>query len=82
MTDVTLKVKNQMVLCPDLEYTKYQTNTVNNLIEEQTLEKGYQSYSASSADQTTITWSIPSISGGAMTREMVCEVPVTWTISC
>jgi len=81
MTETTLRVNHEMVLSEELKYTKFQTNSVRNMVEEQTLEKGYQPYSANSANATTVTWSIPSISGGAMVRELDVEVPISWTIT-
>ena len=81
MTETTLKVDHEMILPEDLKYTKYQTSTVKNLIELQTLEKGYNKYPASSMDSTSITWNLPSISGGSMIRELEVEIPLTHYIT-
>lgn len=79
--ETTLRVAHEMVLSEDLKYTKYNTDSAKNLIEIQTLEKSFVRYSASSLDSSSITWNLPSISGGAITRELEIEIPINFTIT-
>lgn len=80
MTEVSLRVNHEMILPDELKYTSYQTNNVKNLIEERTLEKAYNAIDGTSGDSSTLTFNIPSISGGAMHRNIDLEVPVSWDI--
>ena len=80
MTEVSLKVNHEMILPDALKYTSYQTNNVINQIEEQTLEKAYVGYPGNSGDSTTLTFNLPSISGGSMYRNLDLEVPISWDV--
>lgn len=81
MTETTLRVEHDMVLSDDLVYTKFNTDVIKNQIELNTLEKAFVSYPSNSKDSTSITWNLPSISGGAMVRELELEIPLTFQIT-
>ena len=81
MTETTLNVSNKIVLPPELRSMKYRTNNIVNHVELQTLEKAFVKIPATSKDSNSITWNIPSISGGYMTRDLEFEIPLTWTAS-
>lgn len=81
MTETTLRVSHEMVLSDDLRYTRYNTNDVKNLIEVNTQEKAFVRYPASSLDSSSIVWNIPSISGGAVARQLEVEVPIQFSIT-
>lgn len=81
MSETTLRVEHEMILPEDLKYTKFNTDTVKNLVEMQTLEKAFVRYPATSLDSSSITWNLPSISGGAMVRQLEVEVPINFTIT-
>lgn len=81
MTETTLNVSNKIVLPPELHSMKYRTNNIVNHVELQTLEKAFVKIPATSKDSNSITWNIPSISGGYMTRDLEFEIPLTWTAS-
>jgi hypothetical protein len=80
MSESTLKIENIMELCPDLRYTKFNTETVRNVMEMQTLEKGYKSYNVSSRDATSLTWNLTAISSGNIIRELDLEIPIKFSI--
>jgi hypothetical protein len=81
MTETTLKIENIMDLCPDLRYTKYNTEVVKNIVEMQTLEKSYKPYNASSKDASSVTWNLTSLSGGHILRELELEIPLKFSIT-
>lgn len=81
MTETTLNVSNKIVLPSELRSMKYRTNNIVNHVELQTLEKAFVKIPATSKDANSITWNIPSISGGYMTRDLEFEIPLTWTAS-
>lgn len=81
MTELKLNVEHDIVLPPALSSQIYNTNTVMNHIELQTLEKGFQKVPATSKDNNSLTFNLPSISGGSMYRELEFEIPLEWSIT-
>jgi len=81
MSEITLQIENEVVLPPILESMRYSTNKVTNYVQEQTLEKGYVPVSATSKNTNSVTWDIPSISGGFCHRSLDVQVPLEFTIT-
>jgi len=78
--ETDLEIRQSLVLPPELEYTEYSTKNVTNHIEVQTQEKAFVKYTANSSDSSTLTFNLPSISGGAMVRELELEIPIKFSI--
>lgn len=81
MTEITMGVSSDIVLPHELRSQVYGTNNVKNNIELQTLEKAFDRVVATSKDSASITFNLPSISGGAIYRNIELEAPITWGIA-
>lgn len=79
MTETTLNIKNEVVLPPILESHIYRSNEIVNHVQEQTLEKAFVRIKATSKDNSSLQWDIPSISGGNVERNLELEIPITWS---
>ena len=74
-------VRNEIILPDDLKNARFSTNTITNEIELQTLEKAFVRYPATSQDDSSLTWNVPSISGGQCIRELEHEIPICFDIT-
>jgi len=81
MTESSLKIEHDIVLPPELKNAKYSTDIVQNQIELQTLDKAFVTHIATSKTSTSVGWEIPSISGGAIVRELEVEMPINFSIT-
>lgn len=70
-----LRIRQELELPDSLKYTKYSTDVIANKSEIQLEEMAYVSYPASTLDSSSISFNLPSISGGSIKRTLEHEIP-------